>query len=359
MAVQTHARDDGAVETVSTHKIRLEPLGEEFECAEDETILDAAFRNGFNLVHGCREGRCTACKSFLLEGYVNLKPYSTVALPDSEEEAGYTLLCRAMPESGVVVELMQFDPEDYRLENPIVEGHATVTAIEALTHDITLLAIEVERPAAFGFKPGQYVDLWIPNSDERRSYSIANLPGGDRLEFIIKRYPGGAFSGLLDGSLQVGDPLTFTGPYGSCCLKPAGAAVGCLLVAGGSGMAPMLALLRQLASEGTTRPVTFFYGGRAPRDLFYIDLIEELGAQIEDFQFVPVLSDVAEEESWAGERGFVHDAVDGWLAAPAAMPASEWQIYMAGPQVMIDAASGMLSGRHRVDPASIVFDTFG
>src|SRR5882757_3540284 len=120
-------------------KVRLEPIGEEIECASDETVLDAAFRQGLNLVYGCREGQCSACKCFLLEGEVALKPYSNFALSDSEQSGGYSLMCRAMPEQDLVVELLHYDPENYRLENPIRDGVAEVEEVQALTHDITRL----------------------------------------------------------------------------------------------------------------------------------------------------------------------------------------------------------------------------
>ena len=126
-------------------RVLFEPIGEEIDCDEEESVLDAAFRHGFNLVYGCREGQCSACKAYLLEGEVVLKPYSTFALSESEETNGYTLLCRAMPEEDLVVELLHFDPDNYRLENPIRDGSATVTAVEALTHDIRRLELRGRR----------------------------------------------------------------------------------------------------------------------------------------------------------------------------------------------------------------------
>ncbi|HEX7212818.1 MAG TPA: FAD-binding oxidoreductase [Methylomirabilota bacterium] len=344
---------------MTTYNVTLEPIEEEFECGADETVLEAALRHGYNLVHGCREGRCTACKSFLVEGYVDLRPYSTFALSESEEEEGFTLLCRAMPESDLVIELLDYDPDGYRLENPVRDVTARVQELAPLTHDVMRLALEVEgEPLAF--KPGQYVDLLVPGSDERRSYSMANLPGNGRLEFIIKRYPGGVLSGLLGGDLKVGDEMRLSGPYGNCVLDHTSAQEGCLLIAGGSGMAPMLALLREIVESGrTAMPVTFFYGGRAPRDLFYVDLIHELGAKLDRFEFLPVLSDLPDTESWDGERGFLHEAVDRFLTSSSTLAATEHQVYMAGPQVMVDTVSELLTKRHQVDSDLLTFDTFG
>jgi propane monooxygenase reductase subunit len=322
-------------------RVVFEPIGEEIDCDEEESVLDASFRQGYNLVYGCREGQCSACKAYLLEGEVVLKPYSTFALSESEESNGYTLLCRAMPEEDLVVELLHFDPDNYKLEHEIRDGRGTVTAVEALTHDIRRLELEVAEPADFSFLPGQYVDVWVPESDARRSFSMANLPGDGRIELIVKHYPGGRFSSLLDGAIAVGDELRFTGPYGAFHLRDSERPV--LMVAGGSGMAPILSLLRTLASEGSGRMVRFFYGARTENDLFYVDLIREVGSGLADFDFVPVLSDT---------EGFVHEAA-GELLGSGAM--SDPEVYMCGPPPMIDAMIELATDRHGIDESSRIF----
>ena len=321
-------------------RVVFEPIGEEIDCDEEESVLDAAFRHGYNLVYGCREGQCSACKAYLLEGEVVLKPYSTFALSESEESNGYTLLCRAMPEEDLVVELLHFDPDNYRLENEIRDGRARVVAVEPLTHDIHRLELEVTEPGDFSFLPGQYVDLWVPDSDARRSFSMANLPGDGRIELIIKRYPGGRFSGLLDGAISPGDELRFTGPYGAFHLRETDRPV--LMVAGGSGMAPILSLLRSLAARGSERPVRFFYGARAERDLFYADLIAELGSRLGDFEFIPVL-------------GYVHEPA---CACIGTGEMNDPEIYMCGPPPMIDAMQELATERHGIDEAQIFHDKF-
>jgi propane monooxygenase reductase component len=325
-------------------RVVFEPIGEEIDCDEEESVLDAAFRHGFNLVYGCREGQCSACKAYLLEGEVVLKPYSTFALSESEESNGYTLLCRAMPEEDLVVELLHFDPENYRLENEIRDGRGTVTAVEALTHDIRRLELAVSEPADFSFVPGQYVDVWIPDSDARRSFSMANVPGDGRIELIVKRYPGGRFSSLLDGAIEEGDELRFTGPYGAFHMRKTERPI--LMVAGGSGMAPILALLRKLSGEGCERPVRFFYGARTENDLFYLDLISALGDTLPDFEFAPVLSET--------DR-FVHEAAGEFLASGAL---SDPELYMCGPPPMIDAMIELATERHGIDEDQIFHDRF-
>ena len=330
-------------------RVVFEPIGEEIDCDEEESVLDAAFRHGFNLVYGCREGQCSACKAYLLEGEVVLKPYSTFALSESEESNGYTLLCRAMPEEDLVVELLHFDPDNYKLENEIRDGRAVVTAVEELTHDISRLELAVSEPADFSFIPGQYVDVWIPDTENsgtaRRSFSMANAPGDGRIELIIKRYPGGRFSGLLDGAIAVGDELGFTGPYGAFHLRENDRPI--LMVAGGSGMAPILSLLRTLSAHGSDRPVRFFYGARTDQDLFNVDLIDELGEGLADFEFVPVLSE--------GGEGFVHEAACRHLESGEM---SDPEIYMCGPPPMIDAMIEQATESHGIDDGQIFHDKF-
>lgn len=332
-------------------EILFEPIGETIDCGDDETLLDAAFRAGYNLVYGCREGQCSACKCYLLEGEVSLDRYSTFALSDTEQEQGYTLLCRALPDSDVVIELLHFDPDDYRLEHPIADGVATVTALDAPTHDITRLELTVDGP--FDFTPGQYVDLWVPGSDgaQRRSFSMANLPGGGRIELLIKRYAGGRIAEqLADGTIAVGEPLRFTGPYGAMRLRPGDGAV--LLAAGGSGMAPVLALLRQLAAAGSARPVRFVYGARTEADLLLEDEVRRLGERLADFAFCPVLSDA----EWDGAHGFVHEAVDAQLRAEPLDDGA--RAYVCGPPPMVEAVCELLADAHGVDEQQISFDKF-
>lgn len=311
-------------------RVRFEPLGEEIECGPGETVLDAAFRNGYSFGHGCREGQCSACKCLLLDGDVSLEGYSSFALSDAERSNGYALMCRSLPERDVVIELLHYDPDNYRLEHTIGERAGKVVRLSELTHDIVGLTLEAELE----FAPGQYIDLHVPGGDgARRSFSIANLPGEGRLELIIKRYPGGRLSSLLGAQITVGSELRFTGPYGAFHLRQSSRPI--LIVAGGSGMAPVLSLLRQLALERCERPVRFFYGARSEADLFALD---EIGAlELADFRFVPV----------TGRH--VHEAIDDELSDP--------DVYMCGPPPMLDAVAALLVGRG-IEPGQIFQDRF-
>jgi propane monooxygenase reductase subunit len=336
-----------------THTVRFEPVGIEMEADEDETILSAAFRQGIMLMHGCKEGQCSACKSFLLDGDVDLEKYSTFALPDFEEAEGWTLLCRAHAYSDVEVELINYDEEALHGGTPPRTVATRVMAIEPLTHDIRLLRIAVEDDEPFTFKPGQYVDIAIPGAgDEHRSFSMANLaaePG--ELEFMIKCYPGGRFSGLLDGELAVGDPLEVTGPYGVFTLRTSSPRR-IVFIGGGAGMAPILCLLRSMAEAGVERPATYYYGARGPGDLFHLEEIAEIGRQLPEFTFVPALSEAADGDDWVGEAGLITDVVERMEPDLAEVDA-----YLCGPPPMVDAAIAMLE-RKGVPESHIYFDKF-
>src|ERR1700758_4728989 len=200
------------------HVVRFEPVGIEIEVGEEQTVLRAAFDQGVMLMHGCKEGQCSACKSFLLEGDdVEHDRYSTFALPDYERDEGFTLLCRAHVYEDVTIELLNYDEDMIRSGLPIQEATATVAAITPVTHDLRHLVLRLPDEARdFKFFPGQYVDIRVPGTDETRSFSMANTSARDSglLEFVIKIYPDGLFSHFLDTQLAIGDRLDISGPYG-------------------------------------------------------------------------------------------------------------------------------------------------
>ena len=339
----------------NTHTVRFEPVGIEMEADEDETILHAAFRQGIMLMHGCKEGQCSACKSFLLDGDVDLDKYSTFALPDFEEAEGWTLLCRAHAYSDLEVELINYDEEALHGGTPPRTVSARVTAVESLTHDITRLCLAVEDDDEFTFKPGQYVDIRIPGGaeDEHRSFSMANLAAeAGELEFMIKRYEGGRFSGLLgDDGLKAGDTLEVTGPYGVFTLR-ASSPRRIVFIGGGAGMAPILCLLRSMAEAGVERPAVYYYGARTETDLFHLEELAELGDRLPAFSFVPALSEAADGDGWAGETGLITDVVERLEDDLAEVDA-----YLCGPPPMVDAAIALLEAKG-VPEAHIYFDKF-
>ncbi len=278
------------------HRINFEPVDIEMEVGEEESILDAAFRQGIHLMHGCREGRCSACKSYILDGDIQMVNYSTFACNDAEAEEGYVLLCRSHAFSDCTIELLNFDEDELLGGIPIQNVRTRVTALEPMTKDIVSLLLQPVEPEIFEFKPGQYADLQIPGTDEHRSFSMAttqSTPG--QVEFLIKKYPGGKLSGLLESEISVGDELSLAGPYGSSTLKE-GHVIPVVCIGGGAGMAPILSLLRHLSETGSARQVHFYYGARTSQDLFYLDDIIELGKNLRDFAFVTCLSEAMDQQ---------------------------------------------------------------
>jgi propane monooxygenase reductase component len=321
------------------HVVRFEPVGIEIEVDEDQTILRAAFEQGVMLMHGCKEGQCSSCKSFVLDGDdIELDRYSTFALPDFEREEGYTLLCRAHAYEDVTIELLNYDEDMIRSGLPITDAVAEVVSKDPVTHDMRHLVLRLIEPSEIKFFPGQYVDIAIPGTDETRSFSMANTSSRESglLEFVIKVYPDGLFSHFLDTTLQPGDRLELTGPYGVFTLREGDDDL--VFVGGGAGMAPILALLRSMAERGLTRKATYYYGARRRRDLCFEDELRALEDTLPDFRYVPALSEPAPGDEWAGETGLITDVVKRHAAGLANAHA-----YVCGPPPMVEAALPLLA----------------
>jgi propane monooxygenase reductase component len=337
-----------------THKVRFQPVGIEIEVNEDETVLNAAFRQGVSLTHGCREGQCSACKSFLLDGDIEMERYSTFALPEYESDEGYVLLCRCHAYSDLEVELINYDEDILRLGIPIETFQTTIEEIEPLTHDIRRLVLKpVASEKKLRFNAGQYASIRIPGTEEYRAYSMANTPRNiDYLEFIIKVFPGGRFSGLLDGGFTIGQTVEIKGPYGVFMLREKTDS-DIICIGGGSGMAPLWSLLNDMAERGIKRRATYYYGARTRKDLFYLDHLKQLAERLPGFRFVPALSMATPEDEWDGETGFITDVLDRDLKAGQ----MHTQAYLCGPPPMIDAAIPVLI-RKGISEDRIFFDKF-
>jgi propane monooxygenase reductase subunit len=343
---------------VTTHIVRFEPVGIEMDVREGETVLDAAFRQGISVMHGCKEGQCASCKSKLVDGDIELLKYSTFALPESERDTDHILLCRTLAYSDITVELLNYDEDLLSRSIAVKEIAATVVSVLPLTRDIRILTLELEAPLRFW--AGQYVDITIPGTGITRAFSMANAPGehsdgGARtLQFIIKIYPNGAFSSRLEGCLSVGDPLMIKGPYGTCFHRE-GRRGPMVLVGGGSGMSPLWSILLDHVARSSHRPVRFFYGARTKADLFHIAEFAAIGEKLPDFKFIPALSHAEPGDNWDGETGFVHDVVARVLKAEGLD--GEIDAYSCGPPPMIDAVLPVLQ-MAGVEPERIYFDKF-
>ena len=327
------------------HTVRFEPVGVEMEVEEGEWILDAAFRQGIAVPHGCREGQCSSCKCLLVEGDVEVEDYSTFALADYERETGHILLCRSYAYSDVTVELLNFDEDLMRRAIAVKTVDGVLSAVTQLTHDMRLLEVQLERPIKFW--AGQFVELGVPGKPGEgeqagvtRSYSMAStLSTPTTLQFIIRKYPDGAFSSLIDTTLQPGTALTLKGPFGTC-FRREGRPGPMILVGGGSGMSPLWAILKDHIESGEQRPIRFFYGARTRKDLFFLDEFAAVSKQLTNFEFIPVLSQATAEDAWAGETGFVHEAVERIVRQQGLQ--GELDAYTCGPPPMIDAVLPVL-----------------
>ncbi len=340
-----------------TYTVRLEPVGVEFEVEEGETVLNAAFRQGISLPHGCKEGQCSACKCNLMEGEVDLLKYSTFALSDGERENGGILLCRSLAQDDLVIELLNFDEELLSKSIAVKDFKGRITAKTNLTHDIRSIEIDIETPIKFW--AGQYVDITVRTKDGEeitRSFSMANTPDqAQKLRFIIKKYPDGKFSNELDaGGIEVGAAVTVRGPYGSC-FRRENRTGPIVLVAAGSGMSPIWSILHDHIASGEDRPVHFFYGARTRADLFYLPEIDALTAIYPQLTFTPVLSHADTDPDWHGATGFVHQVVGTELKRRGIE--GDADAYGCGPPPMIDALTPVLFMAD-IDPDRTFFDKF-
>ena len=338
----------------ATNTVRLHPVGVEFEVEEDETVLEAAFRQGIALPHGCKEGQCSACKCILTEGEIELKKYSTFALNEMERGQDHILLCRTLAYTDLDIELLNYDEEVLSKSIPVKVIAGTVAGVIELTHDIRRLEITLDQPLKFW--AGQYVDITLPGAETlTRSFSMANTPGeSEKLAFIIKKYPNGRFSSKLDAELTPGTRLQIKGPYGTCFRRENrdGAMI---LVGGGSGMSPLWSILNDHIASGEERPLWFFYGARTRNDLFYLDRFAEIAARTSHFTFVPVLSHAADDGQWGGEKGFVHEVVGAHLRRLGL--GEDVDVYACGPAPMIEALTPVLQ-MNDIETERTFFDKF-
>jgi propane monooxygenase reductase component len=330
------------------HLVRFEPVGIEIEVDEDQTILRAAAEQGIMLMHGCKEGQCASCKSFVLDGEdIEHDRYSTFALPDYEKEEGYTLLCRAHAYEDVTIELLNYDEEMIGSGLPIQQAVAEVVSADHVTHDMRHLVLRLVSPAEVKFFPGQYMDIAIPGTGAVRSFSMANTSARDGLlEFVIKVYPDGLFSRFLDTELQPGDRLELTGPFGVFTLREGSEDL--VFIGGGAGMAPILSLLRSMSERGLTRRATFFYGARGRDDLCFEAELRAIEAALPAFRYIPALSDA----QWGGETGLITDVVKRLAGDLTGAHA-----YVCGPPPMVEAAIPLLETLG-VEAKRIYYDKF-
>ena len=317
--------------------VTLVPTGQRFPVGEREDILTAALRSGIQLRYGCRHGNCSSCKHWLVDGDVDDDAASVYAIPRDEREAGAILLCCTYAESDLVIEIDQHDGvEELPPMEPPAPRRAAVLGVRELGADLVELRVEVERP--FPFRAGQYVEITVGDTGQRRSFSLVNPPGpGRELVFCIRRVPGGLFDGMLD-ELGPGAALDLEAPFGTMFLRDTGRPV--LMAATGSGIAPVLSMLADAAARGTDLPIRFYYGVRFAADLVHLDAVAELAGRLPGLTFVPCLSRGAPDGVAGGRAGRVTRVI-----AEDIRDASPFDAYLCGSPPMCDAVGRLLEAK--------------
>jgi propane monooxygenase reductase component len=315
---------------VSTFNVEFTPSGEAFDVEEGETVLDAALRQGVQIRYGCRSGKCSTCKFLIEDGEIDYGDVSVYSLPDAERDQGWGLLCRARPLTDLLIRDNR--PPDLRAR-PLL-------AVYALTPELIEVHLQLAQP--LDFYPGQFVELGLEASPSSawRSYSIAT-PSSSRTElaFVIKRIPGGAFSSQISG-LPIGASIRVRGPYGDSYLRTGDRPV--LLCAIGSGIAPILSILRDAAALRDARPFLFFYGARSAADLPHRAELTDLFTNhlAPGSAFVPTLDGIDAVDPWSGERGNVTQAIHRGVPE-----AHRYDAYLCGAPPMCDAVSSLLRAK--------------
>lgn len=324
-----------------SYQLTIEPIGQTIEVEEGQTILDASLRAGFYLPHACCHGLCATCKIQVLDGEVEHGEASNFALMDYERDNGMTLACCATLQSDVTIET-DIEVEVDAQNLPMQDFAGTVSRIENLSPTIKGIWIKLDDASGIRFQAGQYINLHLPGDTTSRAFSLANPPSASgEIELNIRRVPGGQVTGWIHDTLQVGDQVQLSGPYGRFFVRKS-AALPHLFLAGGSGLSSPRSMILDLLGEGCTQPITLVYGARSLDELYYHEEFIALAQQHSNFTYVPALSSVAEGSDWNGFCGFVHDAAKAHFDNDF----RGHKAYLCGPPVMIDACiTTLMQGR--------------
>ena len=317
------------------YQVELKKSGRTFTVEEDETVLEAAIRQGVQLPYGCKNGACGSCKGKVLKGKMEHGDHSQSALSTLDETAGATLLCCAHPKSNVLIDVREIQGGG---DIPVRKVPCRVQAIAYPSDDVAILQLQLPASERFQFLAGQYLEFLLKDN-KRRAYSIASPPHQEGpIELHIRHLPGGLFTDALFGqgadgkSIKEKDILRFEGPQGSFFLredtqKPI------IFLASGTGFAPIKSILLRMREKKIDREVYFYWGGRRPKDLYMNALCQEFASTLPRFHYIPVVSEALPEDHWAGRTGFVHHAV------MADFPdLSAFQVYACGAPIVIASA---------------------
>ena len=309
--------------------VTVKPSGRSFDVAYGETVLMAGIRQGINLPYGCKDGACGSCKCKMLSGSVVHGNHQSKALSPEEEANGYVLTCCATPQSDLVLESRQVTEAGAL---PIKKMPTRVSSMRKASDDVMVIQLQLPANDTFVYRAGQYVEF-ILRDGARRSYSMASAPSlGQSMELHIRHMPGGKFTDHVFGAMKEKEILRVEGPYGSFFLRE-DSAKPIILLASGTGFAPIKALLEHMQHLASTRPVTLYWGGRRPADLYMQDWVLEQQKAMPQLCYTPVVSDATAEDQWAGRSGFVHRAVMEDFP-----DLSGHQVYACGAPIVIESA---------------------
>ena len=310
-----------------------------------ETVADAAYRQGINIPLDCRDGACGTCKCFAEAGRYDLgEEYIEDALSADEAEQGFVLTCQMRAQSDCVVRVPT-SSDVCRTRQARYDG--TISAVRQLSDSTIALSIKGEALSKLAFLPGQYVNLAIPGSEQTRAYSFSSLQRDGEVSFLIRNVPGGLMSSFLTGLAKTGDSMTLAGPLGSFYLRDIRRPL--LLLAGGTGLAPFTAMLEKIAEQGSEHPVHLIYGVTNDLDLVELDRLHALSARITNFSFSAC---VANPQSLHPLKGYVTQHIE-----PGHLNQGDVDVYLCGPPPMVEAVN-LYIREQGITPANFYYEKF-
>jgi len=333
---------------IMTFQVTNQKTGNSFLVEEAETVLDAAMRQGQAFSYSCRSGSCGSCKARLISGEVESGECAAGALSDSEQAAGGVLLCQARPQSDIVIEANELPPGTAMAIHTLP---CRVVSLEKASHDVMLLQLRIPQNQQFEYLPGQYIDILLRDG-RRRSFSIANAAAdGEGLQLHVRLVPDGHFTGQVFTTMKARDLLRFQGPLGTFFLRD-GESRPVIMVGGGTGLAPLKAILDDALAKHPDRTFHLFWGVRSMEDLYLDNEIRRWCDIHRNLNYTPVLSEPKPEDGWEGETGFVHEAV---LRQHPEL--GDFEVYASGPPPMIEALRNIYPA-YGLIPERLFFDSF-
>jgi benzoate/toluate 1,2-dioxygenase reductase component len=330
-----------------THRIALnfeDGVTRFIEARADELVADAAYRLGLNIPMDCRDGACGTCKCHCESGDYSLGSYIEDAMTEDEAAEGYVLTCQMKAKSDCVLRI----PASSASCKIKIESFKTqLTSLRKLSPSSISFTVQLPADAGLTYLPGQYMNLIVPDTTQTRSYSFSSMPRDGAVDFFVRNIPGGLMSTYLTQHSKVGDAITMTGPVGSFYLRDIRRPV--LFLAGGTGLAPFLAMLDVLRSAPSAHPIHMIYGVTNDADLVEVDKLAAFAAAIPGFTFATVVADQASSHPL---KGYVtHHLPD------AALHGGDVDLYLCGPPPMVDAVRTYLHDKG-VKPANFYFEKF-